>query len=111
MVFPADLALASRCSFAIGNSRCSRISIIASPTAPVAPTTATFFASISVSFFQSFQNGRRDFGGADAALAVMCSRRVNVGCPQPRFEHTEHGAFDGPGRIRGVERVTEHHRD
>src|SRR5690606_31962079 len=39
---PAERSLASRCSRSIGKSRSARIFSMVSPTAPVAPTTATF---------------------------------------------------------------------
>ena len=42
IVLPADRSLASGNNLPTGKLRCSRILIIASPTAPVAPTTATF---------------------------------------------------------------------
>ena len=42
IVLPADRSLASGNKQPTGKLRCSRMPIIASPTAPVAPTTATF---------------------------------------------------------------------
>ena len=54
-VLPAERSDAKAYNFPTGNSLCSRISIMASPTAPVAPTTAMSIASLITDSLEGLQ--------------------------------------------------------
>src|SRR3954470_7766384 len=87
---PADRSEARRRSSFTGKSRSSSTSRICSPTAPVAPTTATLYFSFFIGLTYFISDSLPHLLAADK----LAARIFDIGCTVAFIEHVLDGFFD-----------------